>query len=538
MSDQDEILKIVKELNKSKNDLVKHMTIFIKESKEIVQKTTKEQQKAEDMLKMIREVEKYHSVNIPDIKLITTPVLKPEVKFAQVTKPFEAGKPIDLIFETKNIKTPFIYMVIGKEKTATDIFKIRTYDSRTAKVLLNNIKNVTAQNIKNQPAFKATDLVPGTYDIVVQIVERSAKKTAPVIIATDQITIVVEPSKTPNTTNNITIISPTAAHGPYTTQPIDIEFKVDGPYHITNPAKEYTYQVLIGDNTNKILFSKEETTKDTNIIIKNALNNLQNGQYVIQVITTDPITKQLIIPAPVQEMFTIQVGGNNNVPKLTIINPIAPNNKIKESSKIALEFKTNNFTMPYQYIVYARPVGQTGHSVKLQVPKTSDKEIVSLKLNHTLPSGKYELIILYKDAIMTKTLIEKTDIIIESQSPSTDAKFRVYVGNTEARDDNPLQLIDGHPVKITLKNENPNPLSYYNWKITYEDKWIISEVLPNKQDKNIVKGGEEINLIFYIHNDNYKVANYPIKGKVNIEAYNGKTGKTSKGGIEITFIHK
>ncbi len=69
MSDHDEILKIVNELNKSKNELIKGMSVFISESKHVAQKTTKEQGKAEEILKNIKEVEKYESVSIPEIKI-------------------------------------------------------------------------------------------------------------------------------------------------------------------------------------------------------------------------------------------------------------------------------------------------------------------------------------------------------------------------------------------------------------------------------------------------------------------------------------
>lgn len=317
MSEEDQIRTIIQELNHKKSEVVHNATIFMKECSELATKTKdKDQKNAEQIANAAQSVQKSASQTIPDLLLPAhskTPAVK--INIPTTGSKFEFNKDIKLEFETTHIKPPFMYYVVGKEKTALKIIPIKASRSNTnTKVLLNSIK----ENDKNP-------LPVGTYDITVNIIEPINRT----LIARDQITIEIEPSKGPGLVNNIKIISPVAAKSPYKSQPIPIQFEVSGPHH--DAAKEYIYQIVVLDTSNTSKFTEGGRTTNKSVTHANPLNGLPDGQYKIQILTGDPVTKNMLIPKPVEEIFVIQTG-KGQTPTGPYVIDVKPTEKVPKQS--------------------------------------------------------------------------------------------------------------------------------------------------------------------------------------------------------------
>ena len=513
MSDQDKIHGIITELNNKKNEIVKNMSLFIKESKELVQKTTKEQEKAEDMLKIIRGIEKYHSITIPDIKNSSSNPTTPGVKIHYPTNglKFEFGKDIKLEFETTHIKTPFMYYIVGKEKTSPNQFPIKAFRSINAKVLLNSIK----ENNKNP-------LPVGTYIIAVNIVEKPSKKSQVKLIAADQITIEVTSAGTPTALNSIKITSPINANSPYTNEPIPVTFSVAGPYHDT--GKDYGYIMVVTDSNKKeVVPKKYGTTKNKDVSHNDYLINLPDGEYTIQIGIFDPIASVMISTA--KETFIVQLGQNPQpiLNKITIVSPVAVNSPYKSPVAIQFSVEGPHHDAGKDYVYIAIVTDANNKKVFNDRGMAKTKNIAHAKALDKLADGQYILQITIGDPATKKILSTAKETFVISSSPnSTQPKKKrgtaayslvvgndVYVGGGNFS----AEITKDKPISIELQNSGAG--GKLVWDSGKED-WL--KITPNK---GALEAEQSQKIVISLDYEKYLKAGSPGIGLAGFEGYKG-----------------
>ncbi|MGV8086466.1 MAG: hypothetical protein ACP5N1_02435 [Candidatus Woesearchaeota archaeon] len=511
MNDQDKIHGIERELNTKKNDIVKNMSAFIKESKELVQKTTKEQEKAEEIIKIVRSIEKYDAVKVPDIKIIVTNAKNPSVKIKHPTNglKFEFGKDIKLEFETEHVKTPFMYYIIGKENTASNPFPIKASRSNNAKVLINSIK----ENNKNP-------LPIGKYDIIVQILEPNNRTK--ILAPPDKVTIEIIPSSGAVTENKVTIISPIAAHGPYDNKPIPIKFSVKGPYHDT--GKEYGYIIIVNDTKNNKEFEEYGTTKDKDVTYTHQLTNLTNGTHVIQIGILDPVASEKLISIA-KETFEIK-SENSPQPSLntvTIVSPKAANSPYNASIPIQFFVAGPHHDEQKEYVYITLVTDNKNKKIFSDRGITKDKEITTAKAIEGLVDGQYNIQIAIGDPVTKKTLstAKETFVFNSKSSPDPTKKKRgnaayslivgddIYVGGGNLSADISIDK----PVLVEIQNSGTG--GKLVWDSGKED-WL--KITPHKGSLEAEKSER---LIISLDHDKYIKAGSPKVGLVGIEGYKG-----------------
>jgi hypothetical protein len=318
MSEADEIQNVVAELNRTRHNVVKNVTEFVKHGNIAVENEKSKQQSnsSEKIAVIVQKAHQDTSKTVPELKVGTAP-LKPTVKIKEpiANAPFTEGNDIPLKFKVTNVKPPFMYKVMGKEKTGSPF---AMFVSRSDKL------DVELKSIKRENKYPLT---VGEYTIRVELISQGSHN----VIDADKVDIKVTPKSPVPNGHTIDIVSPTGKNSPYT-QPLAVEFKVGGPHH--DAGKEFTYTMFVTRNGVRA-WEDGGLTNHKDVIHANKIDGLPGGEYVIEITTTDRATGNVL--KTVKESFVIKTGGPGPV---NIINNIIINNNITNNI-------TNNVTLPF-----------------------------------------------------------------------------------------------------------------------------------------------------------------------------------------------
>jgi len=372
MSEQDEISRIVKELNNHKNDVLITMKTLIEEGEKLVKQATKEQ-KVETMAKLIINAkEKYTKVKESDIPLLKAPgVTVVSNNTLTLVSPIAKNSPY------KSIPIPIQFTATGPDHSATTGYNyyVIILDNKDINKPKRVFDDKGIAKSKDVTLSKSINLPDGKYTIQITTATNTVKNKA---IMKSEETFVIATGKTSTVLSNVTIISPTK-NGVYT-QPIDIQFKVDGMYHdIITPAKEakeYMYQIFILNGKNELVIPAPITnkTKDKEVLLKGMINNLTDGKYDIVIITGDSnglisdnsnpakVTFEIKTgagptPSPVTSEYTVDVIPNNTtlgeVKSDSNNKPLIAyelSKKANISQKLSFMIKNNVLANGYSYV--------------------------------------------------------------------------------------------------------------------------------------------------------------------------------------------
>jgi len=311
MTENDELKKVEKELNTDKKQFVADVISNQVQAVAKLAEKTKDKNTASQLVKTAQETHKYIA-EIPDIK-ITTGVESKSIKILYPligTKPFKQGSPIDVVFETHGVKTPFIYGIFAHSEKENKQYNL--YLSRS------NNQHVDKKNIRDG---NTTPLNAGGYKLIVGIIERrqpGSKETQfmidpvsgkPVI---DAVPIIIEPSTTtPPPNSPITIIRPRPEEKISVNGPLTIEFT-------TTAKPPFHYGINIPNNGGLVYKSKEVTSNHISEVF--TLDRLDLSAS--QTLASEKPKKQLKIKAIKNQRIDIIIFHPAD-PKSVPVNPMA-----------------------------------------------------------------------------------------------------------------------------------------------------------------------------------------------------------------------